>query len=111
GATLLPDSGVVLRWIVGSSIYRYPGLTLIVGGRDKGIPLSRETWLLVIARKVGADKADAGAAGTAADRFDLGGVFDTVGCTNIGVVQPGNSVIGVALTDSNVRVALWRLIL
>src|SRR5439155_16901317 len=42
-AALLPDAGMVLHRIVWGSIDCHPGLTLIVGGRDKSIPLARET--------------------------------------------------------------------
>ena len=42
-ATLLPDAGRSLYWVVRRSIDRDPGPAFVVSGRDEGIPHALES--------------------------------------------------------------------
>src|SRR6267378_7296911 len=55
-ATLLPDTGHALHWVVRRGIDRRPSLPVVVGSGDKGIPFAGEATGLVIARHVCANE-------------------------------------------------------
>ena len=79
-AALLPDAGHALNGIVRGGVDRRPGHAAVVGGGDERVPFAREAYRLVVARDIGAQEANGGAAGATADRFDFGGILDAVSC-------------------------------
>src|SRR5437588_7321279 len=106
-ATLLPNAGVTLNWIVWRSVDGYPCLPSIVGCGNKGIPFARETIGLVVTWLICAYEATTGASSTPADRLGMHSILDPMRCTNIDVANPALSAVR---ADFNMNVALRRTV-
>src|SRR6266404_9629351 len=92
-ATLLPNAGVTLNWIVWRSVDGYPCLPSIVGCGNKGIPFARETVGLVVTWLICAYEATTGASSTPADRLGMHSILDPMRCTNIDVANPSLAAV------------------
>jgi len=108
-ATLLPDARHALHGIVGCGVHRRPRRAAIVGGGDERVPFAGETYRLIVASDIGAQEANGRAAGAATYRFDFGGVLDAVGCADVEVISPRDTVIWIAVTYFDARVTFRRI--
>src|SRR5213595_58400 len=108
-ATLLPDAGHALYWIIWGGIDSRPGRATIVGGSDERIPFAWKTRCLVISGDISAEETNAGPAGRASDGFDFRSVLDAVRGADVEVVAPSDGVIRVTVTFHHARVAFWRI--
>src|SRR5437660_778676 len=106
-ATLLPNAGVTLNWIVWRSVDGCPCLPSIVGRGNEGIPFARETGGLVVAWLIGGYEAASGASSTPADRLGMHSILDPMRCTNIDVANPSLAAVR---ADFHMNVALRRTV-
>src|SRR5437763_16674983 len=108
-ATLLPDAGHALYWIIWGGIDSRPGRATIVGGGDKRIPFAWETRCLVISGDISAEETNAGPAGRASDGFDFRRILAAVRGADVEVVAACDGVIRVTLTFHQPPMASGRV--